>query len=350
MKTLVKFCFLLCFLCLSAYSQVNENKLSLIMTGDALLHSRVYEDAKFKDKNSKTGYSYDFSKALIHLKDIISKYDLAFYNQESILGGKELGLSSYPNFNSPQEFGDEMINIGFNLVSLANNHSLDRGEKAILSSLSYWKSKPNVLTSGTYASFKERDEIQIKEKNGIKYAFLAYTYGVNNHRIPKAYLVDLIDKDKIAKDIQKIRPQVDLVLVSLHWGNEYVFEPNKEQKDLAHFLAQQGVDIIIGTHSHYVAPIEFIDNTLVIYSLGNFISSQIGLNRRVGMLVGVDVEKKGTKINLNNVEVELIYTYYNDDFKNFAVYPFSKLNDKLLPNYHKIEEQFKKIIFKNKTL
>ena len=319
-------------------------KLSLIMTGDALLHKRVYKDAEFKDKGSKMGYSYDFSKALSRISPIISNYDLAFYNQESILGGKEIGLSTYPNFNSPQEFGEAMVELGFNLVSLANNHTLDRGERAVLNSLKFWQGKKGVLTSGSYASLKEANEVRIYEKNGIKYALLAYTYGVNGNPIPKPYLVNLIDKNKIAADIAKLRLKVDLLLVSLHWGEEYKFEPSPAQRELAAFLASKGVDIIIGSHSHYVGPIEFIDDTLVIYSLGNFISSQRGLYRRVGMLVSLDIHKNSKKIQLNNLQTRLIYTYYDENFKNFTVYPFDELNEELLPNFKAVERELKGII------
>ena len=94
--------------------------------------------------------------------EVAKKYDLAFYNQETILGGVELGLSTYPAFNSPQEFGDNMLSLGFNLISLANNHTLDRGEKAVRSSLAYWKGK-HAVTAGSYDSFKERNNIQIQQ-------------------------------------------------------------------------------------------------------------------------------------------------------------------------------------------
>lgn len=148
-------------------SKIN-NELTLIMGGDALLHTAVYNDAKYtlpqeKDSKTKPIISYDFSKMFIHTAPLISQYDLAFYNQETILGGKELGLSSYPAFNSPQEFGDCMINLGFNLISLANNHTLDRGEKAIINSREYWSKKP-VIAAGSYISENERNTAKIYEK------------------------------------------------------------------------------------------------------------------------------------------------------------------------------------------
>ena len=178
--------------------EIKTSKLSLVMVGDALLHSSVYNDAY------KNGV-YDFSSQLEYIKPIIQKYDLAFYNQESILGGTSIGLSDYPTFNSPQEFGDAMVDAGFNLVSLANNHTLDRGEKAVLNSCEYWKTK-DVLTAGSYTSFEEANEIKIKEKNGIKYTLLSYTYGTNGIPVPsgKEYLVNLYSDEKAKEDIEKV--------------------------------------------------------------------------------------------------------------------------------------------------
>ena len=276
-------------------------ELNLIMAGDALLHASVYNDAKQENG------SYDFSKMLTAL-EVAKKYDLAFYNQETILGGVELGLSTYPAFNSPQEFGDNMLSLGFNLISLANNHTLDRGEKAVRSSLAYWKGK-HAVTAGSYDSFKERNNIQIQQKNGITYALLAYTYGTNGIPLPKGkeYLVNVYTKKMLKDDIENIRKKVDFLMVSMHWGIEYDFTPSQEQRDLAKFLADLGVDLIIGTHPHVVQPAEWIGDTLVYYSLGNLISGQRGTNKRIGMLGSVHITKiQDGKVKLSNRRAELI--------------------------------------------
>ena len=136
--------------------QPKEKKMSLIAVGDVLIHESVYKDAH---KNGK----YDFSNMFTHIKPILSKYDLKFCNQESTIGGSVLGISGYPSFNSPDEIGDEIVNLGFNLISLANNHALDKGEDAILYSNSYWKSK-NVITAGSYSNIEERENIKTYEQ------------------------------------------------------------------------------------------------------------------------------------------------------------------------------------------
>ena len=318
-------------------------ELNLIMAGDALLHASVYNDAKQENG------SYDFSKMLTAL-EVAKKYDLAFYNQETILGGVELGLSTYPAFNSPQEFGDNMLSLGFNLISLANNHTLDRGEKAVRSSLAYWKGK-HAVTAGSYDSFKERNNIQIQQKNGITYALLAYTYGTNGIPLPKGkeYLVNVYTKKMLKDDIENIRKKVDFLMVSMHWGIEYDFTPSQEQRDLAKFLADLGVDLIIGTHPHVVQPAEWIGDTLVYYSLGNLISGQRGTNKRIGMLGSVHITKiQDGKVKLSNPRAELIYTYYNTHFKDFKLMWFNGLDNNILPNYKSIYKEYMNIITQGK--
>ncbi len=330
-------------LCGSVYGAGNGS-LKLIMAGDALLHASVYNDAKQENG------SYDFSKMLTAL-EIAKKYDLDFYNQETILGGTKLGLSTYPAFNSPQEFGDNMLSLGFNLVSLANNHTLDRGEKAVLSSLEFWRGK-NALTAGSYGSFNERNQVQILKKNGITYALLAYTYGTNGIPLPKGkeYLVNVYTKEMLRKDIAAVREKVDFLMVSMHWGIEYDFAPSAEQKQYAKLLSELGVDLVIGTHPHVVQPAEWIGDTLVYYSLGNLISGQRGTNKRIGMLGSVEITKvKDGKVKLSNPRAELIYTYYNAQFKNFKLMWFSELNNTILQNYKSIYKEYMNIITQGKS-
>lgn len=327
--------------------EVKEERLSLIMVGDALLHSSLYRD----------GYqngTYDFTSQLELIKPEIQKHDLAFYNQESILGGTSIGLSDYPNFNSPQEFGDAMIDAGFNLVSLANNHTMDRGVTAIQNSCDYWKTK-DVLTAGSYCSAEDAEEIKIKEKNGIKYTLLAYTYGTNGITVPsdKPYLVNLYSDELAKADIEKVRDKVDLLIVSMHWGTEYRSEPTDEQKREAEYLSNLGVDIIIGTHPHVIEPITYINDTLVIYSLGNFISAQStnnDYNTMVELMTSVDVVKTTkdgqSEIKLENLNNELLYNYYQKDSRwhNFKVIPFSQMNETYNSDYKRLYEKYSSVV------
>lgn len=316
-----------------------SNKLSLIMVGDALIHSSVYDDSYEDGK-------YNFDKMLTLIKPIVKNHDLAFYNQESILGGTSLGLSSYPAFNSPQEVGEAFANAGFNLVSLANNHTLDKGKGAIISSNNYWKTKKDILSSGSANSKSARDNIEIKEINGIKYTLLAYTTTTNGIKPKNNYYVNIYSEEQVKKDIEKVRDKVDLLLVSMHWGEEYNSDITKEQEQTAKYLANLGVDIIIGHHPHVIEPIDYVNGTLVIYSLGNFISGQEGLERRIGLMVSVDIEKEQNQINISSPTATLTYTYYNNKSvkTNFKIYPFDKLNNNLLPGYKRYYEDYMKIV------
>lgn len=325
-----------------------NTSLSLVMVGDSLIHGAVYADAKVNG-------GYDFKPMLEEIKPIVSNFDLAFYNQETILGGTGLGLSTYPRFNSPYEVGDAFIDSGFNLVALANNHTLDRGEQAILNSCNYWKGK-GIYASGSYCSQEERDNIEIREVNGIKYALLSYTSWTNGLTIPggKTYLLNRYNEEVVKQDIEKLRDKVDLLMVSMHFGNEYSHSPSEDQKKTANYLASLGVDIVIGHHPHVVQPIEFIDDTLVIYSLGNFISAQRGIEKLTGLMVSLDVTKdfSTNDISFSNIKAELLYTYSNYAKgwrSNFKVYPYTKLNESLLSNHQTYYNKYMGIVLSSDT-
>lgn len=319
----------------------------LFMVGDALIHSSIYEDAKISS-------GYDFKPMLQYIKPISSHYDLSYYNQETILGGSSLGYSNYPRFNSPQEVGDAFIDAGFNLVSLATNHTMDKGEAGVLNSVSYWKSKENVVTSGQWSSFEEKNQPRVYDINGISYAFISYTTWTNGLETPvgKEYLNNVYSMELAKSDIEKVRELADFVFVAMHWGTEYSTGVSEEQVEIASYLSSLGVDLIIGTHPHVVEPVEYINDgkTLVIYSLGNFISDQVGVERLTGLMMEVTLKKVvdvNDQIITSIVEpkAELIYT--NSEYsrkRNFRVYPYSDIDHTILPNYMEYYEKYKGIV------
>ena len=352
---------------ISSDSKVNvddnnhSTSISLIMAGDNLINDKLYNAAKKDDG------SYDFKSMYSYIKDIVKNYDLAYYNQETILGGSEIGVSSYPAFNSPYEVGDATIDTGFNLVSLATNHTLDRGEKAIINSLNYWNNKSNVLTSGSYLSNNDRNKVNIKEVNNITYTMLNYTYGTNGIKVPegKEYLVNIWPctgnnpdndtkyqeyKKVVKEDILRVRDKVDLLIVAMHFGVEYTHVPTKYQIDMAEFLSSLGVDIIIGTHPHVIMPITYINDTLVIYSLGNFLSAQDtnnDYNTTVGLLSSIKITKSidkdnNSSIKLSDLNNELIYTTNKDGYK---IIPFSNPDIKdYLNDYERVYNKYANIV------
>ena len=348
-----------------------EYKANMIMVGDALIHSSVYRDA-----NRLANYNgYDFKPQIELIKEKVQGYDIAYYNQETILGGTSLGLSDYPTFNSPQEVGDAMLDAGFNLVSLATNHTADRGKNAILASREYWNNQKGVQAVGSYSSIEEKKELETKvlEVNNITYAMLNYTYGTNGMPVSDDYLVnvwptdtDRINnpatdtkyqayKDTVKNDIAAIRDKVDVLIVAMHWGVEYTHTPTAYEKDMAEFLSENNVDIVIGTHPHVIQPVEWVGNTLVFYSLGNFISAQyqnqstctnykcmVGLMSSLTITKTVEGDKK--EIIIDNVENELIYTYYTN-WSRFKVIPFSNPAIKeYLPSYQNTYNTYANVI------
>lgn len=324
-----------------------EYKASIFMVGDALIHSCVYNDARVNG-------GYDFKPQIEKIKPISSKYDLVYYNQETVLGGTELGLSNYPRFNSPYEVGDAFVDAGFNLVSLATNHTMDKNEIGVLNSVNYWKKQTGVVTSGQWSSYEDREASvsKIYEKNGIKYAFLSYTIWTNGLETPygKDYLNNVYSEEKAAADIAKVKDKADIIIVAMHWGTEYYLGVDWQQTKIANFLASQGVQLIIGAHPHVVEPVEYINDgkTFVIYSLGNLISDQEGNERLTGLMMTVDIKKKvdvdgKVTVTIENPKAELTYTKSNY-CKNFKVYPYSQLNNSILYNFESLKNKYQGVV------
>ncbi|EKN65494.1 hypothetical protein BABA_20186 [Neobacillus bataviensis LMG 21833] len=278
-------------------------KITIGAIGDILIHSPVYLDAF-------NGAGYTFDPMFEPVKPLLEGPDVLTANQESMLGGLELGLSGYPMFNSPHEVANALVNSGVDIVSTANNHSLDKGEKGIQAESAFLDGigLPHV---GSFIDEKDRENLRIINKNGIKISFLSYTYGTNGIPVPtgKDFLVNLIDREVMKNEIHRAKKAADVVVMSIHWGNEYQRIPTDDQKDLANFLANEGVDIIFGSHPHVLQPMEWIQTTegrksFVIYSLGNFISAQYDNYKDIGGLATIDITKhvseKGRTIELSN--------------------------------------------------
>ncbi|WP_419887383.1 CapA family protein [Neobacillus niacini] len=309
-------------------------KLTIGAIGDILIHDTVYQDAF-------NGTQYNFNPIFENVKSTLESPDILTANQESMLGGSDIGVSSYPMFNSPHEVADALVNTGVDIVSMANNHTLDKGERGILSATDYLNSigLPHV---GSFLNEEDRQTLRIINKNGIKLAFLSYTYGTNGIPVPdgKDFLVNLINRDLMSDEIHRAKKEADVVIMSIHWGNEYQRIPTSEQKDLANFLANEGVDIIFGSHPHVLQPMEWIKtedgrNSFVIYSLGNFISGQVRDYKDIGGMATVEITKhvseKGNKIELSN---PVFYPTYvsSQRNRNYQVVPLENAGSFGLPN------------------
>jgi poly-gamma-glutamate capsule biosynthesis protein CapA/YwtB (metallophosphatase superfamily) len=319
---------------------VTKTSATLEAVGDVLLHNNVYNKAK----NNNT---YDFKPMFEEVKPYLSNADITIANSESIVGGEDIGVSTYPSFNSPYEIADALKDAGVDIVSMANNHTLDRGADAIHNAHSYWDNL-GILYTGSYDSQEDKDKIRIIEKNNIKFSFLSYTYGTNGIPVPKGkeYFVNLINEEEIKKDIQEAKKISDVVVVSLHFGNEYERMPNDFQKKIAQLCADEGANIIIGHHPHVLQPVEWIDGAngnkaIVIYSLGNFISAQYGDYKDIGGIFKITVEKeeKDNQKTINIVKPEFMPTFVTRP--NYIVKPMFKMTNKELANVEKKYEEIR---------
>ena len=253
---------------------------TLATTGDIMCHNTNFQDAY----NSSTK-SYDFSYYFTDVKKYLQEADITVGNLETTLSGAKRGYSGYPTFNTPEILAKNLKDAGFNVVSTANNHCMDKGYSGIESTINFLD-KADLAHTGTFKSKKDQETILIKNVKGVNIAFLSFTYGTNGIAIPKdkSYAVNLIDKDLIKSQIKLAKKQnPDLICVSMHWGIEYQTKANKEQQNLADFLFNNGVDVILGNHSHVPQQMEkrtikLDDGTtkdgFVIYSLGNFMANQ----------------------------------------------------------------------------
>ena len=313
---------------------VTENRVSFVGVGDNLLHSTVYKDAK-----TSSG-SYDFTNMYSEVKPLISQSDIAFINQETPIAGTDMGLSNYPLFNGPTEVAQNLEDVGFDLASLATNHSLDKGVEGLERTYEAF-AKTDILTAGSATSQEMSNEIVTFEKNGITFSFLAYTYGTNGMSANNDYSVSYLEKEKITKDIEKAKLISDSVIVSAHWGNENVFEPTEFQEEFAQLFADLEVDVVIGHHPHTIQPVEWKtgikgNQTLIVYSLGNFVGNMLSVDNSIAGMISFDFLKKSdtNDVTIENVEwIPLVIHFEGSESvgnsKNFMVYPLEKYTQEL---------------------
>ena len=306
--------------------------ITLIAVGDNLIHSSLI-------KWSKTETGYDFTPLYKNVKSLIASADIAFVNQEAPLGGADIAPSGYPLFNSPQEVGLALAETGFNIVNQANNHGLDQGAKAVVATADFWESVDGVEQIGINRSEEERAEILIQEVQGVKFAWLSYSYGTNGMPMREAYLMNLIDEERMREDIKRAKEISDAVIVSIHWGNEYQLQPSQEQRRLAQFLADQGVLLVIGHHPHVIQTMERLsgaegNETLIMYSLGNFISAQERRDTMLGGLLAVSFSYDGTEVKIAACGALPLVTHYESGHKNFSIYPLEEYSSELAGKHY----------------
>lgn len=270
--------------------------LSFIAAGDNMVYYGNIRDAA---RNAKgTDAAYDFKPSYTTVKPLVEAYDIAFINQETLMCGDGYELSYYPRFNSPRELGDAVVDAGFDIIGMANNHMLDKGAAGLAATLDYWETQPVTLT-GAYRNEEAFRDITVIEKNGITIALLSFTEHTNGLylRGNSELYIPYAESTLIAEMVKSAEELADVTVVSMHWGNEFTFKTSENQRQWARVICENGGDVIIGHHPHTIQPIEWIEcednKTLCVYSLGNFMSEMEKDYKILGGMISFDIEKLG---------------------------------------------------------
>ena len=279
---------------------------------------------------------FDFSPSFRYVKPVFDNADWVLGNLETTFAGKNngrdstvLGYSCFPYFNSPEAFAGALKYAGFDMVSTANNHTIDSYLSGVFNTLDVLDSV-GIYHVGTYRNLIEKERFCLLDINGIKVGFLGCTYSLNGNSLKKenSFVVDEFrnyNEEKVERLCDKIKmikeEGAEFVVVMVHFGTEYQKSPNKHQRSVAKAFAYSGADVILGSHPHILQPIEYLDfeiegkkkRTLVAYSLGNFISSQVqrdSLLKDVGAIISFSVKKDAKGVALNELKVMPTYSYW----------------------------------------
>lgn len=309
---------------------------TLTFTGDLMVHSYQYEAAY--DRASNT---YDFSNNFTYIKKYFKKSDYVIGNLETTFGGTALGISDYPRFNSPDSFADALLDAGFDLLTTANNHCVDKGTSALLRTIDVLDNL-GLEHIGTYQNKSSSKKIFIKKINEIQIAFINCTYGTNGLPYDHDYNVKLLNEE-IYKEIKKARKLADFVVVLPHNGTEYAKTPSETYKAQYKKMLKSGADVVIASHPHVLQPMEYVEITtkqnttrkgFILYSLGNFISSQVTKPRDAGVILNLTIkEDKSSSFVIDKVAVIPTWCRFSDasskrNFSVFSVYDILKMSEK----------------------
>jgi len=323
---------------------VEIKRLSFIGVGDNLIHDAVYSCANRHAGGSghatgSTGNQpFDFKPMYSGMADIIAGADVAYINQETIPGGDELGITSYPCFNSPTQLIYDMKDIGFDIFSAATNHTYDKGWRGVENAYNLYEELSSEITAPGIYKKGERN-FRLHEKNDIRLGLLSYTDLTNGLSLPASaehYVPRMDDENQIIEDLKYAKENSDFVIVFVHWGNEYQFEPSSRQRAQATLFAENGADIVIGTHPHVIQPVEYIGDVPIVYSLGNFMSAQLDKYNMVGGMISFDIVKKGNETSIEKLLFTPTVNYYTQGFRNFNVYTLDDYKISGLEKSHKL--------------
>ena len=311
---------------------------SVIAVGDNLYHQAII------NSGLKESGDPDYKEIYEFIKPTVQAADLAICDQETILTENISEASGYPRFATPVQAADALVDTGFDVVYSATNHADDYGEEALLNTINYWHDNyPDITLLGIHDSPEDADTIKIREVNGIRFAFLDYTYGTNSAGFEgdKSYLLDVFSdgSTKISQMISKAKSEADCVIFIGHWGDEGEPMPTEFEKQWVTFLTQQGVDVCIGGHPHNLQPYGWVSDDnghrmLVFYSLGNFVSN---MDHLIEILEGMGcftVHKTvapdgSSSISITDATIKPLVMHYDSSRTYYRVFPLDDYTQEL---------------------
>lgn len=310
---------------------------SFVGCGDNIIYFGTYRDAASKSDGTR---KYNFKPIYKNVQDIISGADIAFINQETACA-QSFEPESYPTFNSPVDLTYDIRDVGFDIIGMANNHMLDKGALGLRESFDNW----NALGLTVIGCYEEKDDgskyITYYEKNGIKIAFVAYTYGTNLSEDPakEGLYAPYLKQSDVAADVKEARENSDFVIVSVHWGEEGSMTPSAEQQSYAKIMAENGADVILGHHPHVLQPIEWLDGyegnkTLCVYSLGNFVHEQARDYNVPGGIISFNITDSGDgDVKVDSPRFIPTVCHYPSNFYDNVVYLLEDYTEELASSH-----------------
>jgi poly-gamma-glutamate synthesis protein (capsule biosynthesis protein) len=298
-----------------AASAPDTRTFDIVAGGDLLIHAPIWERAA-----ALGGGRYDFRPLLAQVRPIVSRAALALCHVETPMGaGPPTG---YPVFNSPKELASAIAWTGWDACSTASNHSVDKGQDGITSTAAALDAA-GIRHTGSFRTRAEARRILFLPVRGLEIAFLSYTYGTNGVPAPHSWSVNLISTSKVVADARRARRLgADFIVVNMHWGDEYVHEPNMQQRDLARYLLRRRlVDVIVGQHVHVVQPIRRVAGRFVVFGEGNLLSNQTAAccpaESQDGLIAVIHVRAVGDEATVTGVDYVPTYV----EHPNLVVQP-----------------------------
>ena len=314
-----------------------NRRVSVAAVGDNIIYQAGFTDAKNRAEHG----GYNFLPNYENIRDAISAADVAFVNQETLVAGEEYGYSDYPRFNSPQSLIPDLIDVGFDVISMANNHMLDMGTPGLGDTIAYYKTLADQVTMiGGYENEEDFMTPRVVERGGMKIAFVAFTYGTNGLKLASGsdIYVPYIDDTDIERAINAAKEVADVVIVSMHWGVENSFEPSDDQRHAAQIAADCGALAVIGHHPHVIQPVEWIEGKngnrmLCIYSLGDLIAVMMRSYNMLSGLVTFDIVQENDDFRIENAMFTPLVFHFGPSYYNGKIYYLSDFTDSLASTF-----------------